>query len=115
MSISWKNWKRGFAVLLVVSSARTPVAFAQNPTFALEGVVTDAQQAVLPGVTVTIQNTSTGLTRSVTTDDGGRFVVSRAAARGPLRVQVEMPGFATEMREGPHRSTPDRTSCSTSR
>ena len=59
-------------------------AFAQNPTFALEGVVIDAQQAVLPGATVTVQNVSTGLTRTVTTDDGGRFVVAGAAARRAL-------------------------------
>ena len=52
MSISWKNWRRGFAALLIALGAHA-TAFAQTPTFSLEGVVTDAQQAVLPGATVT--------------------------------------------------------------
>jgi len=36
-------------------------AAAQKPTFDIEGIVTDAQQGVLPGATVTLQNVATGL------------------------------------------------------
>ncbi|HXG89661.1 MAG TPA: carboxypeptidase regulatory-like domain-containing protein [Vicinamibacterales bacterium] len=75
------------------------MAVAQNPTFALEGVVMDAQQAVLPGVTVSVNNTSTGLSRTATTDENGRFVIRALPPEGRYRVQVEMPGFATEVRE----------------
>src|SRR5919108_5376896 len=78
----------------------TSAAFAQNPTFALEGVVTDAQQAVLPGATITVQNVSTGLTRTATTDEGGRFVIRALPPEGRYTVQVELTGFATEVREG---------------
>ncbi len=74
-------------------------AFSQNPTFALEGVIVDAQQAVLPGATVTVQNVSTGLTRTVTTDEGGRFVVRALPPEGRYQLTVELPGFATEVRE----------------
>jgi Carboxypeptidase regulatory-like domain/TonB dependent receptor len=74
-------------------------AAAQNPTFAVEGVVEDAQQAVLPGAAVTIQNVSTGLTRTVTTDANGRFVVTALPPEGRYRIQVELTGFATEVRE----------------
>jgi hypothetical protein len=63
MSISWNNWRRGFAALLIAFGAHA-TAFAQTPTFSLEGIVSDAQQAVLPGATVTITNTATGLSRS---------------------------------------------------
>lgn len=73
---------------------------AQTPTFALEGIVTDAQQAVLPGVTVTVQNDATGLTRVVTTGEGGRFVVRALPPEGRYRIQVELAGFASEVREG---------------
>ena len=69
-------------------------AFAQNPTFNLEGVVSDAQQAVLPGATVTIQNTATGLTRVVTTDESGRWVVRALPPEGRYAVLVEIAGFA---------------------
>jgi hypothetical protein len=74
-------------------------ALAQNPTFALEGVVEDGQQAVLPGAVVTVQNVATGLTRTATTDANGRFVMSALPPEGRYSVRVELPGFATEVRE----------------
>ena len=48
------------ALLLWVAPALDP-AFAQTPTFTIEGVISDAQQAVLPGVSVTVRNVATGL------------------------------------------------------
>ena len=94
MSRAWSRY--GLAVLLIVLVGATSVAFAQNPTFSLEGVVTDAQQAVLPGATVTVQNISTGLTR-VRDDRRGRTLRrSRAAARGPLQGA----GRAARLRDG---------------
>jgi outer membrane receptor protein involved in Fe transport len=75
-------------------------ALAQTPTFNIEGVVADAQQAVLPGATVTIQNMATGLTRSVSSDENGRFVVRGLPPEGRYRVSVEISGFASEVREG---------------
>lgn len=98
MSISWKTWTRGFAALLLVLGANV-AAFAQTPTFSIEGVVSDAQQAVLPGATVTITNTATGLTRVVVTDASGRFVATAMPTEGRYRVQVELTGFATGVRE----------------
>ena len=86
------------AVLLLVLGTNRG-AFAQSPTFAIEGVVSDAQQAVLPGVTVTVQNVSTGLSRGATTDAGGRFVITAMPTEGRYRVQVELAGFATEVRD----------------
>jgi len=86
-------------LLLFFAGAAAP-ALAQNPTFALEGVVSDSSQAVLPGATVTVQNVSTGLLRNVTTDEGGRFVVRGLPPEGVYVVQVEISGFATEVRDG---------------
>ena len=92
--------RRYGAFLLVFVLGASGSALAQNPTFALEGTVVDAQQAVLPGATVTVQNTSTGLMRTVTTDEGGRFVVRALPPEGRYTVKVEIAGFATEVREG---------------
>jgi outer membrane receptor protein involved in Fe transport len=75
-------------------------AAGQNPTFALEGVVTDNQQAVLPGVTITVQNTATGLVRTVTTDEGGRYVLRGLPPEGQYRVQTDIAGFGSQVREG---------------
>jgi hypothetical protein len=82
--------------LLVVA---VPAA-AQNPTFALEGIVVDAQQGVLPGASVTVINVSTGLNRSVMSDENGRFVFRGLPPEGRYAVRVELSGFATEVREG---------------
>jgi hypothetical protein len=94
-------WRVSFLVgcLLLLPVAGRPAA-AQNPTFALEGVVLDAQQAVLPGAAVTVLNVSTGLTRTVSSDDNGRFVVRGLPPEGRYSVRVELAGFATEVREG---------------
>ena len=81
-------------LLLLPAPAR-----AQNPTFNIEGVVTDAQSAVLPGVAVTITNTATGLTRTVTTGENGRYVVRALPPEGQYRVQLEIAGFATQVRQ----------------
>ena len=99
---SIRSWRYGIFVLSLVASflVAPRAAFAQNPTFAIEGVVTDAQQAVLPGVAVTIRNTATGLTRTVTTGEGGRYVVTALPPEGQYRVQLEIAGFATEVRDG---------------
>jgi outer membrane receptor protein involved in Fe transport len=93
------SWQVGVCLLLVTLFIPAR-AVAQTPTFNIEGIVHDAQQAVLPGVTVTITNTATGLTRTVTTADNGRFVVRALPPEGQYRVQVELPGFATQIRQG---------------
>ena len=98
MSNTWNSWKRGFTALLIVVTAHA-AAFAQTPTFAVEGIVSDTQQAVLPGATVTITNTATGLTRTMVTDSGGRYVFSAMPTEGKHRLQVDLPGFAKAVRE----------------
>src|ERR1044071_8383587 len=98
MSRHFKAWRGGVAALLIVLVAHVP-AFAQTPTFSVEGVISDAQQAVLPGATVTITNTATGLVRATTTDAGGRYVFSAMPTEGRHRLSVELAGFATAVRE----------------
>ena len=95
---NFRSWHYGLIVLLLLVSG-IRAASAQNPTFNVEGVVADAQQAVLPGATVTVRNTSTNLTRVITTDDRGRFVVRALPPEGRYDVTVELPGFATEVRQ----------------
>jgi hypothetical protein len=53
-------------VLLLLLAVALPV-FAQNSTGTILGVVKDAQGGAVAGATVTIHNTETGLTRSLTT------------------------------------------------
>ena len=99
MSISWKYLRRGFAALLIALGAHATV-FAQTPTFSLEGVVSDAQQAVLPGATVTIYQHGD---RAHPHGGHRRRVAAmwsrRCRPKGDLRVLVELTGFANAVRE----------------
>ncbi len=75
-----------------------PTASAQAPTFFVEGVVTDDQQAVLPGASVTIRNVATGLERSAVTDAEGRYVFAALPPEGRYEISAELAGFATQLR-----------------
>jgi outer membrane receptor protein involved in Fe transport len=68
--------------------------------FDLSGTVTDGTGAVLPGVTVTLKNVDTGATKSTTTDAAGRYRFTAVDPTGRFTLTVELPGFATQHREG---------------
>ena len=48
-------------------------AVAQQTTGNIQGRVTDAQKAAVPGVSVTVKNAATGYTRSEVTDAEGTY------------------------------------------
>src|SRR5437899_6905140 len=72
---------------------------AQVTTATIAGVVQDASGAVIPGVSITIKNVETGVTRTATTDGGGRYTVPELTL-GDYEVQAQLPGFQTEVRSG---------------
>lgn len=79
--------------LLLAGSA----AWGQTITGAILGTVTDETGGVLPGVTVTIRNVETGLTRTVVTDEQGRYE-ERQLPLGRYEVRAELQGFKTAVR-----------------
>ena len=81
----------------VILSARMVSAQVANGT--ILGVVQDASGAVIPGVSVTVKNLDTGITRSVTTDEGGRYTVPNLTL-GNYEVDGQLAGFQTEVRTG---------------
>lgn len=70
-------------------------AAAQGPTGRIEGFVRDPQGAVLPGVSMTLRNQDTGVTRTIVTEPDGRFAFP-ALAPGRYSVQAQLSGFAPE-------------------
>jgi hypothetical protein len=73
----------------------TAPAFGQG-TF--NGRVLDHDQAVLPGVTVTVTNVSTGVVRTSVTNAEGFYNIP-GLEPGTFTVATELPGFASQTRE----------------
>ena len=69
-------------------------AHAQITTSAIQGVVKDSSDAVMPGVDVEIRNVATNISRSLTTDAIGRFNALNLAP-GQYSVTLKLAGFAT--------------------
>ncbi len=91
--------RRWAVCLVVVCMLLVPSAFAQVSTGGIEGTVTDATGAAIPGATVTITAVDTGISREITTDNEGRFSASSLNI-GNYRVQATMQGFATQTQQG---------------
>src|SRR5438132_7480336 len=85
-------------MLFLFTVAFPTVSQTQITTGTIQGTVTDANGAIVPGANVEIKNLETNLSRTLTTDDGGRFV-ALALPPGPYSVTVSKPGFATGVAE----------------
>ncbi len=80
-----------FAIIVLASSA-----FAQTQITSgnIQGTVLDANGAALPGAAVELKNIETNFSRSLTTDEEGRFVALQLPP-GRYTVTVSKQGFAT--------------------
>jgi hypothetical protein len=88
----------GITLLVVLAMATVGTSQTQITTGTIQGTVTDANGAIVPGANVEIRNLETNLSRSLTTDDGGRFV-ALALPPGKYSVTVSKQGFATGVAE----------------
>jgi hypothetical protein len=97
---SFALWVKGLGITLLLILAITPVVIAQTQitTGTIQGTVTDTNGAIVPGANVEIKNLDTNLSRTLTTDDGGRFV-ALGLPPGPYSVTVSKQGFATSVAE----------------
>src|SRR5262245_50892379 len=93
-----KTWmkccSRGALILLL----STGIAWAQG-TAQLNGTVRDSSGAVLPGVTVTVTQTDTGLVRTTVTDESGAYLLTNLPT-GPYRLEAALQGFRTYAQTG---------------
>jgi len=71
-------------------------AMAQSSNATLQGTVKDATGAVVPGATVHIQSTSTGVTRDTSTNNDGFYSATNLNA-GNYKVTISANGFATRV------------------
>ena len=75
------------------------LAWAQLSTAQLSGRITDESGATLPGVTVTVTQTDTGLMRTAVTNDTGTYVLPNLPT-GPYRLEAALQGFRTFVQTG---------------
>jgi outer membrane cobalamin receptor len=71
-------------------------AFAQSTT-AIAGTVRDEQNAAVPGVSVALRQTSSGLERQASTDGNGRYEIANLPV-GIHDLTFSLPGFAVQQR-----------------
>jgi hypothetical protein len=88
------------AAVLFAPALVSPIdVHAQTTTGRITGTVNDASGGVLPGVTVTVTQTATGLVRTTTTDTRGAYVFVDLPV-GSYTVKVELQGFKTAVKSG---------------
>ncbi len=75
------------------------ILLAQVNTGTISGTVSDASGAIVPGAQVTVKNVDTGITRVVTTSEGGRYIAPELTL-GRYEVTATAQGFQTEVRSG---------------
>jgi len=74
-------------------------AIAQVTTADLVGTIKDTSDAIVPGVTVTVTNEATGVSRSATTSAGGTYIFT-SLQPGRYRLTAELQGFRKVERTG---------------
>jgi hypothetical protein len=110
----WRRLSYGLALAGLLSGA---VAFAQNTNSGdIRGTVTDQTGAVIPGVTVTVQDVDKAVTRTYTTDGAGLYDTGsivpdhylltfsktgfRTLVRGPITLTVGIQGLNAQLAIG---------------
>ena len=87
----------GLALLALVLCAGSVAA--QATTGSIQGVVTDSQDAAIPGATVTIRNIDTNVRRTLVSDVEGNYRFLNVPV-GNYELVVELTGFGRHVRAG---------------
>src|SRR3989440_7230648 len=75
------------------------VAQISTATATILGVVKDTSGALVPGVSITIKHTDTGLTRTAISRESGDYNVPLLPV-GAYEITTAMPGFKQQVRSG---------------
>jgi carboxypeptidase family protein/TonB-dependent receptor-like protein len=94
-----KRWQTvvGLFVLTALVLGAAATARAQS-TGTLRGTITDAQGAVMPGVSIVIRNQATGVERTIASDSSGAYVAA-SLPPGLYRVEAQLQGFQSQSKD----------------
>jgi hypothetical protein len=81
------------AVSFCLLAVSVPI-FGQSSNASLSGTVTDSSNSLIPGVTITVTNTDTGVVSSGLTNESGIYN-SPSLLPGAYTVSASLPGFQT--------------------
>jgi hypothetical protein len=87
------------ACVLLLVSLSSPVLYAQNVFASITGTISDESGAVVPRAKVSVVNTDTGLSREVTVDERGDYLLAQLP-EGKYTLSAEIQGFRKEQRAG---------------
>ncbi len=85
--------------IFVVMMAGVPAIWAQGTTASISGTIVDETGAVVPGVTVTVTNPDTGISRTLMTDDVGRYRIPQLGP-GTYELRAELIRFQMALIQG---------------
>lgn len=73
-----------------------PFAVAQTTNASITGIITDSSGGAIPGVTVTVTNKATAVSRSLTTNEAGAYTAAPLIP-GTYEVRAASAGFKTKL------------------
>jgi hypothetical protein len=96
MRLDAMNVRRSIAVALAAVVAVGAAAYAQTTNASIVGIVTDQSGGAIAGATITVTNTATGVSRTVTTNEVGAYQVVPLIP-GTYEVKAATSGFKTKV------------------
>src|SRR6059036_230857 len=99
--ICLRSFERFATAIVVLIALPTCLVFAQTSaaTATILGVVKDTTGALIPGVSITVKHTETGLTRAAISGESGDYNVALLPV-GAYELTTVMPGFRQQVRSG---------------
>src|SRR2546427_1489065 len=90
---------RFVAAIVALIALGTCLSFAQTSTATILGTVKDTSGALVPGVSIIVKHTESGLTRTVVSGERGSYTVPLLPV-GAYEMTTTMPGFKQIVRSG---------------
>ncbi len=96
MIVKFKKVLVSFLSLAMIFTSLAPALAAQEPTGAIEGLITDPQGAIVANAEVTARNVSTNLSRTTNTGSDGRYRIGQLPP-GRYELRVSYKGFKSSV------------------
>src|SRR5213594_285009 len=91
-------WRFATAIAAIIALG-TSLSFAQTSSATILGTVKDTSGALVPGVSIMVKHTESGLTRNVVSGERGAYTVPLLPV-GAYEITTAMPGFKQQVRSG---------------